>query len=317
MRSLRSWVTRTMRTPVSCPFRPTFHASATCMAEVKSSSGSVVGIVRTAISAPVLSLSAWMVCVIRWRASGGMTPARSVTYPCGCGTGGSAACAASAISTVSRTPRARFALRIERVERVDDSLNLPEILADLEAQAALDEARHAFSIVEQAAHQWQGAQHLLPHREYLAVGGARIVSLQPQQVAEEDQHALERLEHQPLERARGAGGGQVESAQSQELAAGLLLALATEGAGIDGHGRQHVRTGQDAMLAPDVVELHGEGVARPLEERALDEERRGEAALLPSHDDGGKRLEHVDRDRGDHHRDVDVGVWLEVVAAGG
>ena len=49
------------------------------------------------------------------------------------------------------------------------------------------------------------------------------------------------------------------------------------------------------MLAPDVVELHGEGVARPVEEVALDEQRGGEAPLLPAHHDGCERLQDVDR----------------------
>ena len=84
-------------------------------------------------------------------------------------------------------------------------------------------------MIEQAAHQRQGPDHLLALREHVAIAGARIVPLEPHQVAEEDEDALQRLEHQPLEGARRARRRQVERAQAQQLAARLLLALPADG----------------------------------------------------------------------------------------
>src|SRR5262245_21280717 len=255
--------------------------------------------------------------VMRSRASGEITPARSVTYPWGAGIGGSTAraeSADSATSAASKPPR-RPALRIERVERVDDPLHLSQVFAELEALGAWHEAGDALAMVEQPRHEREGAEHALAGDERVAVARPGIGSQQPEQVAQEDEVALERFQHEPLEGAGGPAGPQVERAQAKELAARLLLALPAQRLPVDGEVREHVGPGEQAMLAPDVVELHGEDVAGPVEERPLDDQRDGEVPSLPPHDDGSERLQDVAGDLPHDDGEVHVGVWIEVVLA--
>src|SRR5262249_12610652 len=255
---------------------------------------------------------------MRSRAAGEITPARSVTYPWGAGIGGSTAWATSAdraTSAASKPPR-RPALRIERVERVDDPLHLSQVFAELEALAAWHEAGDALAMVEQPRHEREGAEHALAGDEGLSVAPPGIGSLQSQQVAQEDEDALERFQHEPLEGAGGPSGPQVEGTQAKELAARLLLALPAQRVPVDGEVREHVGPGEQAMLAPDVVELHGQDAASPIQKRPLDDQRNGEVSSLPPHHDGSERFQNLAGDLPDDDGEVHVRVRIDVVVAG-
>src|SRR5262249_31531855 len=139
---------------------------------------SVLGTVRTAISDPVFAFSAVMVCVRRCRLSGGITPAKSVTKPCGCGMGGSTANAVAASSSAGRRTRARPGLRMERVEPLHDPLHLAEILAEFEPERARNEPRAPFTVVEEAGHQRQRPEDLLSLHEDVAVARSGFIATQ-------------------------------------------------------------------------------------------------------------------------------------------
>src|SRR5262245_44364342 len=217
-----------------------------------------------------------MVRVIRCRVSGGITPARSVTKPCGCGIGGSAASAAVASASASR-PLASPGLGMERVERLHDPLDLAEVVTKLDAERVRNEPRSPLAVVEQARHQRQRTEDLLPLGEHVAVALPRVVALQSQQVTEEDQDAPQGLQHEALERARSAGRRKIQGAQPQQPCARLLLALPAHSLALDRDVSQEVRPAEQAVLATDVLELHRKGVARAAEEVALDQQRRREA----------------------------------------
>ena len=109
-----------------------------------------------------------------------------------------------------------------------------------------------------------------------------------------------------LEGRRPPGRIEEQRAEPEQFPAGLVLALAFQRRALHDEGRERVGTREHAVLAADVVQLHGEGVARRFEIFAIDDERQGEALAAPPGDDGDERLEHVRRDPRHDHGDVHV-----------
>src|SRR5262245_56172131 len=114
---------------------------------------------------------------MRASSSGAITPARSVTNPCGEGMAGSAAratgLAARNSARASRSRRTRPGLArvscIEGVERVDDPLDLCQVLAELDTQRMRHQTRHAFTVIEEARDHREWPQRLLAGGEHLAI----------------------------------------------------------------------------------------------------------------------------------------------------
>src|SRR5579875_3083731 len=297
--------------PVSSPLRPGFHASMSAIAWPKSSSGAVVSTVTTAISAPVRACSSARRAVTRARVAGESTWAVSVTKPSGCGSGTAGAACETAASARSATSALRM------VERGDDALHLPEVAAELGAQDGRPQALAARAMREQPAHDWQRPHDGLALGEHARVAVHGLVAREAQEVAEQHEEALERTQHERLERLRSSARVEEERPQPQELAARLVLALAAQRRGIGDEPGEGIGAGEHAVAAVDVVELHGEDIACPLEPVAVDDERHGEPAAPPAGDDGGERLEDLQRDRANDDRRVEVGAPGHPVPADG
>src|SRR5438445_4636848 len=226
MRSFRSRVATRKTMPVSSRLRPGFHASATRIAYVKSSSGAVVSTVSTAISAPVFARSSSARPVIRAAVSGGMTCARSVTNPRGAGISGSAAGAAR--TTVARTAAMTSALCTERVDGGDDSRDVDQVRPERGAERGGVDGALSRPVAEELAERRQRPEGLFGRREHLGIGMAALDAAQAEQMAQDHHEALERLDPELLDRLGSPRRLEEERAQPEELAAGLVLALAPE-----------------------------------------------------------------------------------------
>src|SRR5215813_10895352 len=252
MRSLRSFAATRTSTPVSSPFLPTFQASATCMPYVKSSSGAVVSTVNTAISAPVFCCSSSTSRVIFCFVAGSITLARSVTKPSGRGTCGVDTCAA-AVPASSATAK-RWAASLCTVSRDggDHALDLVDVGAGQVPQSSTALRRCVGAPRQHLAHHRQRPDRRLGGGERGVVSDRRPLAVQAQQVADDDEEALQRIGHHACERGSVAGVREVEGAQAQQLAERFLGALAPQRRLVGRDARERVSAGDDAVLALDV-----------------------------------------------------------------
>src|SRR5262249_32272132 len=121
-------------------------------------------------------------------------------------------------------------------------------------------------------------------------------------MTQHDQEGLERAGHERLDRVRRAGKLEEERAETEELRARLGLALPPERRGFDPQGDERIAAREHAVLTADVVELHRESVARPVEILPVQENGQGEAPLPTARDDRREALEDVERDARDDDR---------------
>src|SRR5262245_60307840 len=114
-------------------------------------------------------------------------------------------------------------------------------------------------------------------------------------MAQHDEKALERVEHERVDGCAVGRDLQEEGAEAQQLAPRLVLALASNRGRLDANVREEVRSREHPMAAMDVVELHRERVGGTIERVAVEEDGEGKARP-PALDDRGERLEDVEPD---------------------
>src|SRR5438046_2358120 len=136
-------------------------------------------------------------------------------------------------------------------------------------------------------------------------------------MAQHHDEALRRLDHELLEGRRLAAGLQEEHAQAQQLAARLVLALAAQRRRVERQVGEQVRSREQPVLAPDVVQLHGEGVARAAQVLVVHHDGQREAALAPAGDERCQALEDRERHARHDQRRVDVRATRDPPVAGG
>ena len=71
------------------------------------------------------------------------------------------------------------------------------------------------------------------------------------------------------------------------------------------------------MLAPDVVQLHGEGIPRAAQVLVVHHDGQRETALAPAGDERCQALEDRERHAGHDHRRVDVRATRDPLVTGG
>src|SRR5207249_1814805 len=191
-----------------------------------------------------------------------MTPARSVTKPCGVGIGGSGAELAATANATSSAAPARLRIGREGIDRGDDTLDLREIRGELAAQRPAIDAAAARPALEQTPQCGERPEDRLSGGQHGSIGERGVAAAQAEEVSEDDEEALHRVDHEPFERPRAGGRLEEECPQAEELPARFLLTFAPEGGAIDGERREDIASREHPMLAADVVELHREGVAR-------------------------------------------------------
>src|SRR5213078_848381 len=128
-----------------------------------------------------------------------MTRARSVTNPCGIGTGASGAASATTATVASTAAQAALRIGYEGINRGDDALDLAEVRGER-------------------------AEQRLAGGEHVRVGERGVAAAQAEEVPQDDEEALQRIEHELLERPRGGGRFEEERAQAEQLPARFLLA---------------------------------------------------------------------------------------------
>ena len=130
--------------------------------------------------------------------------------------------------------------------------------------------------------------------------GGRIVAgvtFEPGDARDERREGGRRLHDQVRQRVRAAARLEKPFAQVQQMAARLHFARPPHVGGVDRERRERVAAGDDDVIREDRAELERERVERSLELARGDEQRRGEAGVVPRGDASGGGAQIVVRHR--------------------
>jgi hypothetical protein len=252
----------------------------------------VLSTVRTAISAPVFSRSSVSSAFSRVATAGPITPASSVTKP--------------RVRESADRRRARSSPRAGRRRSrgyawiVSTAATIrsasAEVARELRAKLGFRQPAHARAVVEDAAKGRQGAEDVLARGQHVGIAIGRVVATQVEHVAQDHEERLQGADEQSLEIVGTLGGIDVERTEAQELPTCLALAFAPHVGALHDQVLERVRTDERPVGASGVVELHGERVARSLEELFLHDERQREAAPAPAAEARGEGIQESARE---------------------